>query len=340
MSERLGAIGEIERRIVAEGGARLDSASLWTETELVANGADADILIIGASEPLTAAVLEQLPRVRCVVRRGVGVDNVDVDAATRLGIGVSYIPDASVEEVSDHALTLLLCAERRACVAHTHTVAGEPGAAGAAVSAARRFGDLTLGVIGFGRIGRALARKADGVFGRIVAYDPLLEAPAATASGDVQLVNLETLLRESNLVSLHAASQPNSPPILDTTAFSQMPPGTVVVNTARGKLIDEPALLDALADGHLAAAALDVTAEEPLSATSPLRGHPKVLLTGHTAAKGMRSSASLREGVVAATLRILAGATPKHLSNPHVLATPKSRLPMVAPDRPSENARR
>lgn len=326
MSERLGVIGEIERRIVTETGANLNSAPLWSETELVAHGREADVIIVGASEPVTESVLNQLTRTRCVVRRGVGVDNVDVPAATRLGIGVAYIPDASVEEVSDHALALLLSAERRIFAAQTHSAAGDTVAAGAAVSAARRFGDLTLGIIGFGRIGRALARKSSSIFAEIVAYDPMVDASRGAAPYGVRLLGLELLLRQAHLISLHAPALPGSAPIMDAAALALVPAGTVVVNTARGRLIDESALLAALDRGQVGVVALDVTTEEPVPDSSPLRSHPGVLLSGHTAAKGTRSSSSLREGVVAATVRALRGQAPEHLSNPEVLESPLNRL--------------
>jgi D-3-phosphoglycerate dehydrogenase len=322
MSERLGAIGDIERTIVTETGADLISAALWSEDELVRNGADADVLIVGASEPVTADVLAKLTGVRCIVRRGVGVDNVDVAAATREGIPVAYIPDASVEEVSDHALALLLGAERQLFAAHQHTAAGDLTAAGAAVSAGRRFADLTLGVVGLGRIGRALARKATSVFGSIVAYDPMVTlAPAG-----VRLQSLPELFAAADLISLHAPGTPDGRPILDAAAFAMCRPGVVVVNTARGRLIDESALLAALDAGRVRIAALDVTVAEPLPADSPLRGRSDVVLVGHTAAKGTRSSAALREGVAAATIRALRGQAPEHLADPSVLDSPLVRL--------------
>jgi D-3-phosphoglycerate dehydrogenase / 2-oxoglutarate reductase len=323
MSERLGAIGDIERRIVTETGAELVCAPLWTEAELIANGADADVLIVGASEPVNEQVLAKLPHAVCIVRRGVGVDNVDVTAATQLGIGVAFIPDASVEEVSDHALALLLSAERRIGPAQASARNGDVADAGTAVSASRRFGDLTLGIIGFGRIGRALARKGASVFGEIVAFDVFADPKGA---GSVELLDLDTLLERSDLISLHASSAPDAKPILDSAAFALLRPGTTVVNTARGKLIDEAALIAALDSGQVGIAALDVTTQEPVSDENPLRAHPRVLLSAHTAAKGVRSSSSLREGVVDATVRALRGESPAYLSNPDVVSAHNSRL--------------
>ncbi|HEY0533153.1 MAG TPA: NAD(P)-dependent oxidoreductase [Actinoplanes sp.] len=312
MSERLGAIGEAEQAIV-RAGATLVSAPLWTEDDLVTQGADADVLIVGASEPLNRGVLEQLPRLRLVVRRGVGVDNVDVAAATELGIPVAYVPSASVEEVSDHALALLLASERRLFDIQDAARADDPAEAARVGGQSRRFADLTLGIIGFGRIGRALARKSRSVFGTVLAYDPM---PASPEAG-ITAVSLDELLASSDLISLHA---PGGPVVLDAAAFARLRPGTVVVNTARGELIDEDALRAAIADGTVARAALDVTREEPLAADSPLRGESRIRLTAHTGAKGSRSGPALRQGVVDAVLAALAGETPAYLADPSVIA--------------------
>jgi phosphoglycerate dehydrogenase-like enzyme len=310
MSERLGPIGEAEQAIV-RAGATLRSAPLWTEDDLVTEGADADILIVGASEPVNRAALARLPRLRLVVRRGVGVDNVDVAAATEFGIPVAYVPSASVEEVSDHALALLLASERRLFDIQDAARAGDPAEAAKVGGQSRRFADLTLGIIGFGRIGRALARKSRSVFGTVLAYDPM---PASPEAG-VNAVSLDELLASSDLISLHA---PGGPAVLDAAAFARLRPGTVVVNTARGELIDEDALRAAIAGGAVARAALDVTREEPLPADSPLRGENRIRLTAHTGAKGSRSGPALRQGVVDAVLAALAGETPAYLADPSV----------------------
>lgn len=332
MSERLGAIGEIEREI-ERAGATLVSAPLWTAGDLIAHGAEADVLIVGASEPVGRDVLSRLPRTRCVVRRGVGVDNVDLDAATDLGIAVAYVPAASVEEVSDHALALLLASERRLFDIEAAVRAGDTAAAGTVAGQSRRFRDLTLGVIGFGRIGRALARKSRSVFGTVLAHDPAVH-PAEAAALGVELVPLDRLLASADLLSLHAPGPPDHRPLLDEPALAALRPGTVIVNTARGELIDEAALLAAVQAGNVARAALDVTKADPPPPDSPLREAAQVRLTGHTAAKGRESSASLRRAVVAAVLAVLAGGVPEHLANPRVTAFARSRLNAPAPGLP------
>jgi phosphoglycerate dehydrogenase-like enzyme len=323
MSERLGAIGPIERRIEA-AGARLVTAPLWTTEDLVGNGASADVLIVGASEPVTREVLAKL-RTRCVVRRGVGVDNVDVAAATELGIPVAYVPAASVEEVSDHALALLLASERRLFDIQDAARTGDTAGAGTVGSQSRRFSALTLGIIGFGRIGRALAGKSLGIFAAVLAADPLVD-PAAAAALGVTLVPLDRLLRESDLISLHAPAPADHRPVLDAAALAKLRPGAVLVNTARGELVDEAALLAAVGSGAVARAALDVTREEPVPESSPLRAAPHVRLTAHTGAKGRESGAALRTAVVEAVLAALAGEAPAFLADPAVVHSPRYRL--------------
>ena len=324
MSERLGAPGEAERAIES-AGAVLRSAALGTEADLIAGGVTADVLIVGAVEPVTRDVLAALPRLRCLVRRGVGVDNVDLAAATELGIPVAYVPAASVEEVSDHALALLLAGERRIFDIVDRARAGDTAGAGEVGGQSRRFGTLTLGIIGFGRIGRALARKSRGVFGTVLAYDPVVR-PEDVAGLGVPLVPLDELLDRADVISLHAPGPPDGRPVLSAAAFARLRRGAVLVNTARGELIDEDALLAAVADGTVARAVLDVTRREPVPADSPLRGDDRIRLTAHTGAKGRASGAALRRAVVDAVLAALAGQTPAHLANPEVTGVPGYRL--------------
>jgi D-3-phosphoglycerate dehydrogenase len=328
MSERLGRIGEIEREIEA-AGATLSSAALWTEADLIANGAGADVLIVGASEPVTRDVLAALPRLRCVVRRGVGVDNVDVAAATELGIPVAYVPAASVEEVSDHALAMLLASERRLFDIQDAARAGDTAGAGTVGGESRRFATLTLGIVGFGRIGRALARKSVGIFSSVLTHDPLVGKDEAAGLG-VELVSLPDLLERADLISLHAPAPADHRPLLDAAAFARLRPGAIIVNTARGELIDEQALLAAIAAGTVARAALDATRAEPVPVDSPLRAAGQVRLTAHTGAKGRASGAALRWAVVEAVLAALSGDTPAFLADPEVVRSPRYRLPEEA----------
>jgi D-3-phosphoglycerate dehydrogenase / 2-oxoglutarate reductase len=326
LSERLGKVTVDERRVEADG-ARVASAALWTEADIADNAGGAALIIAGAVEPFTAAVLARLPELRAVVRRGVGFDNVDVDAATDLGIVVANVPDASVEEVSDHALAMLLSLERRlADIDHgvrDGRWAADPAALQATRTRSRRLCELTLGIVGLGRIGRAMARKSASVYGRVVAYDPYAD--------DAATIPLGNLLVQADHISLHAPMSGANRYLLGRDEIASMRPGAVLVNAARGGLVDEAALMAALAAGRLGGVGLDVTEVEPLPSDSPLLGvNDRLLLTAHSAAWSEAAARNLATGSVDAVVDLLRGQRPRSVVNPDVLLSSKLRLPSLA----------
>ena len=332
-SERLGPITEHERRVESEAGAELRRVSLWSPEEIRANAADADVLIVGAVEPFTAASLRELPRCRLVVRRGVGYDNVDVAAATELGIPVAYVPDASVEEVSDHALALLLALARRLGPLDSAVKGGQwsrdAGAVLARRKGIRRLKDLTLGIVGLGRIGQALARKARPLFREVLASDPYL-APERAAEHGASLVPFDTLLERADLISLHSPLTPETTHLFSEQTLARMKRGSYLVNAARGPLVDEAALARALQAGHLAGAGLDVTEREPIEPDSPLLSMEQVILTAHSGAASESAGDELRRRSVEAAIRGLRHERPAALANPEVLERPGCRLRVAA----------
>ncbi len=321
LSQRLGPITELERRLES-AGAEVRGAPLWTLDDIREHAAGARIIILGAVEPFDEATLSSLPQLIAVVRRGVGTDNVDLAAATSLGILVANVPDASVEEVSDHALTLLLAIERQVLPLDGGIRAGtwtqDPSAIIALRQPIRRLARLTLGIVGLGRIGRALARKAAPIYGRIIGSDPLISSKDAASFG-VTLVSLDELLGAADHVSLHAPLTPETRHLLDDRSLGRIRPGAVVVNTSRGGLVDEAALIRAVGDGRVRSAALDVTATEPLPPDSPLIGEPRILLTGHSAASSASADEELARRSVDAAAAILRGRRPESVANPDVL---------------------
>jgi D-3-phosphoglycerate dehydrogenase len=327
VSERLGPIGVDERGLEALG-AQVRSAPLWSTDTLVTNAKDADILLVGAVEPVDATALEALSGCVAVVRRGVGHDNVDVAAATRLGIVVANVPDASVEEVSDHALALLLTLERRIvrldAAVHAGVWQRDPRGIAAARTGIRRIAELTLGVVGFGRIGRAFARKAAPSYRRVLVADPMVPAAAIEAAGAVP-VDLDRLFAEADHVSLHAPLGDGTRHLVDAQVLAGMRPGAVIVNTSRGGLIDEHALVEAVRAGRLGGAGLDVTEREPVPDDHPVLSTDGILVTAHSAAFSATSSAELRERAVAAAADVLSGRLPASVVNPEVLASPALR---------------
>lgn len=327
-SERLTPLTDHEGRLEREADVSLRVAPLWTERSIESNASSADIVMIGAVEPMTARALGSLRACRLLVRRGVGLDNIDVDAATDLGIPVAYVPDASVEEVSDHALALLLALERRVVSLDRFVQARTWSHATAEIAAERggmrRLQSLTLGVVGLGRIGQALARKAMSVFGEAIGHDPFVIE--AIPGLPLELVAFSELLARADLVSLHVPLTADTERMFDTKAFALMRPGSYIVNTARGGLIDEAALLGALRSGQIAGAGLDVTTDEPLEDSSPLLEMSSVVLTGHSAASGTAASSELRRLTVEAVLNAIRGLRPPALANPDVLESPLCRL--------------
>ena len=326
-SERLGELTVHERRLETELAASVARVPLWTTADIEAQ-ACADALIVGAVEPLDRAALSTLTRCKVISRRGVGLNNIDVMAATDLGIPVAFVPAASVHEVSDHALALILALERRIGVLDRIVQAGrwtkDSNDVAAARTDLRRISDLTLGVVGYGRIGRELARKAAPSFRTVLVQDPMVET--GRIDDKTSVVDLDTLLREADVISLHAPLVAETTHLLDARAFNLVKPGLTLVNTSRGGLVDTQALVAALRDGTVARAGLDVTEEEPIAADSPLLGLENVLLTGHSAASSTGSAAELRRTTVDAVIDALSGREPEFLANPEVLHRPNCRL--------------
>jgi len=328
VSERLGPITEVERQL-ATVGSRVETRALWSSLEVRRNAADADVVIIGAVEPFGRDELEALPRLRGIVRRGVGVDNVDVVAATELGIIVANVPDASVEEVSDHSLTLLLALERRINVLDSAVHNSGSGATAERIqeisSQSRRFVDLTLGVVGFGRIGKAMARKAQSVYGRVLISDPFLAPESIDASG-VTFVPLSVLLGEADHVSLHLPLSDDTRNLIGKAELEIMKKESILVNCSRGGLVDEVALVAALQEKRLAAAGLDVTAIEPIPADHQLLKADGVTLTGHAAAWSITARRLLAVRSVQAAQMVLQGNMPASSVNANALGS-RARQP-------------
>jgi D-3-phosphoglycerate dehydrogenase len=327
-SERLGAIGDEERRIEAAGAA-LRSASLWDHDQITANAGDADVVIIGAVEPFDRAALEALPNIRGVVRRGVGYDNVDVTAATELGIPVAIVPDASVEEVSDHALALLVALERRLVpldsAVHAGAWARDPAGIQQARAGARRLADLTLGIVGFGRIGQALARKALPLYRAVLASDPAVQPDVAERAG-VELVDLDRLRTTADHVSVHAPLVNATRNLVNAAFLAALPRGAILVNTSRGGLVDEAAVIAAVRSGQLGGGGLDVTIAEPLPADDALLTTPGIILTAHSASWSTAARAELSRRSTDAAIAILGGSAPAVLANPDVLDSDQCRI--------------
>lgn len=312
-STRLGQVSEEERELLDLPGVETIALDLLTEEQLIANAGFVDYLIVGAVEPVSRRVIEKMDRVRLIVRRGTGVDNVDIAAATEFGIGVANVPDASVEEVSDHALALVMNLARHITVLDQALRSGDPNPARAMVETAPRFSMLTVGVVGLGRIGTRFVEKASMIFGEVWGFDI-----AVNAVPNVRCASFENVLAVADAVSVHVPLTAGTHHLFDRRAFELMKPGAFFVNTSRGELVDETALVEALATGHLGGAGLDVLAKDPPAPGHPLLEDNRVIVTGHTAGKGKHASLDLRRRSVEAVVAALAGKYPASMLNPEV----------------------
>jgi D-3-phosphoglycerate dehydrogenase len=239
--------------------------------------ADADALVVRSATKVTPELLAKAPRLRVVGRAGVGVDNIDLEEATRRGVLVMSTPGGSSVSVAEHTFALLLALVRELPKFDASMREGrwEKSSSGAEVRG------KTLGLIGLGRIGSEVAIRAEAFDMRVVAYDPFI-SEAAAHEMSVELVPLEKLLAESNFISLHTAVSPETREMINATSIAKMKKGVRIVNAARGELINEADLAAAIKNGHVAGAALDVFAEEPPK-NSPLIGLPNVITTPHVA---------------------------------------------------------
>lgn len=302
-------VDETTRAEVLEDiGATVRTLDEKTVEAVAESAADADGLIVDAATPVTRAVFERADDLAVVGRAGIGVDNVDVGAARDHGITVVHVPDYCVDEVSTHALALLLASVRRLPVYDRQTKRG--GWDWQEGRPIHRLRERTLGLVGFGKIPRRLARKVDGFGTDVIAADPEVSATEMTHFG-VEKVGFEELLSRSDAVSVHAPLYEETRGLIDATAFEAMKPEAILVNTARGPIVDEDALYAALDEGEIARAALDVMTVEPPPSESPLLGRDDVLVTPHVGWYSEESRRELSRRVAEDVARVLTGAEPE-----------------------------
>jgi D-3-phosphoglycerate dehydrogenase len=267
---------------------------------------DADAILVTYAK-LPGDLLRQLRRCKAIGRFGLGVDNIDIAAAAELGITVTYVPDYCMQEVSDHAMALLLALARKVPQSNALVQAGRWEMP--AVVPIHRLAGRVLGLVGFGNIPRELTPKAKAFGLRVVAHDPYVSQPVLDAAG-VERVSFDRLLEISDFVSIHAPLLSATRGLFNAEVFRKMKKGARLINTARGPLVDEDALVAALDSGQLAGAALDVVAVEPLPKDSKLIGRDNVILTPHTAFYSVEALNELQTKCAADVARVLSGEPP------------------------------
>lgn len=294
----------VEEKILKDRGVALVARQCKTEKELVDLCADADTVITQFAR-VNAKVIASMQRARAIVRYGIGVDNVDVDAARARGIPVCNVPDYCIDEVADQTLAFILALTRQVVTHANHLRAGNWGLA-TSLADMKTLRDFTMGVVGFGRIGREVVKRLLPFRCTVQVFDPMVPA-AEIAKLDGQAVSFEELLKNADVLTLHCPSTPQTRRLMNRETFAKLKPGAMFVNVGRGDLADPDALIAALKGGHLAAAALDVFDPEPIPADHPIRALPNVILSPHIASCSVRAVTKLRESVARLALAAVRG---------------------------------
>jgi len=302
----------LEQAAAEHAGCDLIGHHCESEAELKAAVTDADAVITQFAR-LSAPVVAAMTRARAIVRYGIGVDNVDLDAARQHGIPVANIPDYCIDEVADHTLSFILAMSRQV-VTHTADLRSGHWRLAVPVSGMKVLRDQTVGLVGFGRIGREVAARLLAFKCRVLVYDPMVPEAEIQRLGALS-VPLTQLLAESDIVSLHCPSTPATRHIIGPAALAAMKPSALLVNVARGDLVDTHALLDALQSGHLGAAALDVFDPEPLPLEHALRTLPNVVIAPHIASVSVTAVQALRQGAIARAVAAVRGQLPDNVVN-------------------------
>jgi D-3-phosphoglycerate dehydrogenase / 2-oxoglutarate reductase len=293
-----------------------------TEDETIARTRDADALVVSFA-PITRGVMSALEGLKVVVRTGVGYDVIDVPAATELGVIVVNIPDIWVREVANHALALLLAWNRKIVTLDRQVHAGTWGAGVPGPHTGALHGE-TVGIVGLGNIGSAFARRIAAFETKVIACDPYVE-PARFAALGVERVTLEVLAERADYISVHTLLNAGTRHLIGESFFKHTKPTAVLINTSRGPVVDEAALLRALQSGRLAGAALDVWEEEPVKPDHPLLKLDNVLATPHAAYYSTAAVGQVPRRCGEEVARVLTGQRPLNVVNPEVYAPGAAR---------------
>lgn len=306
---------EPTQKALARLGADVRLAEAKTPEAILAVGREADGMIVCYAD-VTAGIIEELEKCQVIARTGIGVDNVDVAAATRAGIVVTNVREYCDDEVSDHAMALLLALVRKVPFLNEKVRSGTWGAASA--KPIHRIRGKVMGLVGFGNIPRQAAVKAQGFGMDVQAFDPYVDADTFASRG-VRGVDLDELLATSDYISVHAPLTDETHNMFDAAAFSRMKRGAYLVNTARGPLVDVEALVDALDAGQIAGAGLDVLPEEPPAEDLRLLGRDDVLVTPHIGFYSEDSMTDLQAKAAEQVALVLSGEAPQYPVNAEAL---------------------
>lgn len=309
---------ELEREALDLIGAEIVPVRADDEPTYLQQIADMDAVMAGLRVSLTADVIAGLRRCKVIAAGGIGVDKIDVEAATAAGIAVTNVPDVFTEEVADQAFALLLAVNRKLVYCQQMASSGRWSEAYGGLGSMPKVHGKTLGLVAFGNISRAVTRRAKGFGLRVLAYDPFVSADVMASHG-VESRGLQEMLGEADFVSAHAPHSKGTHHLMSDDQFGAMKPQAVFINTGRGKVVDEPALVRALEQGKIAGAGLDVLEEEPPDPSNPLFTMPNVVVTPHMASYSNESNVERRRRVGQEIAAVLTGKRPRNVVNAAVL---------------------
>lgn len=301
---------EIEQNVLKDICPKVQWKACKTEESIIAECKEADALLIQYA-PMTERVLKALPNLKVITRYGVGVDTIDLKAAAKLNIVVSNVPDYGTNEVSDQALTMMLCLTRKVPMANALVKEGKWDFR--LMHPVHRLQVQTLGVIGIGRIGQAMAHKCHAIGMKIIAYDPYIAK--ADVPDYIQLKSLQEVMQESDVISLHCPLTDETRNMLDEKTLRLMKPSSYLVNTARGSIVNEAALDKLLTENKIAGAGMDVLAIEPGAPDHPLFKHDNFFCTPHMAWHSEESAQELKRKAAEEARRVLRGEAPMYQVN-------------------------
>ncbi len=283
---------DLEESILKPLGAAIIGGQCKTSDAVMALVGQADAVITQFA-PVNAAVIAAMQRAKVIVRYGIGVDNVDLEAARSRGIPVCNVPDYCIDEVADHTLAFILAATRQVVPNCLKVRSGQWGLA-VPLDQMKTLRDLTVGVVGFGRIGREVAARLRAFKSSVLVHDPVV-APDAVVQAGCRPATWSQLLAESDVITLHCPSTPQTRGLVNQAALNAMKPGVILINVARGDIVDLQALTGALESGHVSVAALDVFQPEPIPAQHPILAQGNAIVAAHVASTSVCAVRTLRE---------------------------------------------
>lgn len=300
-----------EKRIIGGAGIELFEYQIREPQKLIGLIDDADAVVTQYSE-IDRDVIEHLKHCRMIIKYGIGVNNIDVEAATRKGIYVCNVPDYGVEEVSDHAVAMMFALAKKLPVITEALKEGDWGYS--SIVPLFRFSESTVGLVGFGRIPQLVAKKLSGFGVRLLAYDPFIDEEVAKGLG-VTPVDFDTLCRESDYVSIHCPLTKETTGLFNLETFEKMKRSAILINTARGAVVREADLIRALEKGLISGAGLDVFENEPVQKDHPLLHRKNVIATPHCAWYSTQSIHNLQRKTAEEVVNVLKGNQPFHCVN-------------------------